>query len=110
MRPTTATIVYEVARHCGVRVSDLRDPRRFPHRVQARRMAARALRTAGLSLNEIGEAINRDHTTVMHMLETSTPDEDRQAQTILESVMGTAREGMCGATVFEAPSTRGSSA
>lgn len=56
-----------VAREYGLGAEELRGPRRTRSVAEARLMAYALLRdTAGMSYPEIGAALHRDHTTVMH--------------------------------------------
>ena len=52
----------------GVKMRELRGPSRLPFFVDARQYAARRLRAQGLSFTAIGRQINRDRTTVYHLL------------------------------------------
>jgi chromosomal replication initiation ATPase DnaA len=62
-------IVADVAQRHNLIVRDLTGRDRFAHFVAARREAARALREAGLFVTEIGKALDRHHTTVLHYVE-----------------------------------------
>lgn len=68
-RQLAQQIVAAVAQRRKLIVRDLTGPDRFAHFVAARREAARALRSAGLHLEEIGSALGRHHTTVLHYVE-----------------------------------------
>jgi len=50
----------------GVSLAELVGPRRFSRLTPARHAAAWALRKAGLGVVEAGEALHRDHTTVIY--------------------------------------------
>ena len=56
---------------------DLVGPSQLPHLVEARREAAEILRKAGYSTPKIGTVLNRDHTTVLYLLETSASSATR---------------------------------
>jgi chromosomal replication initiation ATPase DnaA len=59
-------IIRRIAKAYGVKVSDLRGPKRWPGLLRARKQAYRECRLAGASYPEIGRALHRHHTTVMH--------------------------------------------
>lgn len=63
------SIVAQVAQRHKLTMRDMTDRDRFSHFVAARREAARAMRDAGLFVTEIGRALHRHHTTVMHYVE-----------------------------------------
>jgi hypothetical protein len=60
---------------CGLTVEDVQKQDRRPHMVQMRRELARYLRAHQWSLTAIGRLLDRDHTTVLHLL--ATPDSTR---------------------------------
>jgi chromosomal replication initiation ATPase DnaA len=62
--------VEELAAEAGVSLEVLRGPCRRRGLVELRRIVARYLRSRGCSLPEIGAALGRDHTTVLHLLRT----------------------------------------
>lgn len=51
--------------------AELRGPSQLPHLVAVRREVAETLRKAGYSTPKIGSVLNRDHTTVLYLLETA---------------------------------------
>lgn len=62
-----AEVLAIVAREYGVAPAELTGPRRTRSVAEARLMAYALLRdTAGMSYPEIGQALGRDHTTVIH--------------------------------------------
>lgn len=56
---------------------DLVGPSQLPHLVEARREVAETLRKAGYSTPKIGSVLNRDHTTVLYLLETAASSATR---------------------------------
>ena len=64
-------IVTAVADFYGIRASDIKGKSRAAENVLARQVAIYIVSTLmpELSLKEIGEAVNRDHSTVLHSLE-----------------------------------------
>ena len=65
--PSVAAILAAVSRASGVGVREMLGMRRRDTFVKARQMAAYlACRLTALSLPQIGRALDRDHTTVMH--------------------------------------------
>lgn len=52
----------------GVKASEIMGHCRNRELVEARKWVARDLRASGYSLEQIGRALNRDHTTIMHYL------------------------------------------
>jgi hypothetical protein len=60
----------EIATAGGATLTLLRGPSRSRPLVELRRAAARYLRSRGCSLPEIGAALNRDHTSILHLLRT----------------------------------------
>ena len=65
---TPAEVLIAVAAQYGVVVESLSGPTRTRWIVAARTDAAQRLRAMGLSLEEIGGMLARDHSTVYHML------------------------------------------
>lgn len=63
-----AEIVVIQANKYGFTLSQLRGPSRERGRLSARRSIARLARGEGFSFPQIGRALNRDHSTVMSML------------------------------------------
>ncbi len=62
-----------IAEAAGASLAMLRGRSRRRALVELRRIGARYLRTRGCSLPEIGELLGRDHTTILHLLNTPTP-------------------------------------
>jgi hypothetical protein len=58
----------EIAAAGGASLALLRGPSQRRALVELRRIAARYLRSRGCSLPEIGAALSRDHTTILHLL------------------------------------------
>ena len=74
-----AEIVAEVARAFGLDVEDVIGDSREQHIVRARKIAMAAMRElTDLSLPAIGREFCRDHTTVMHHLDSVKKDPRRQ--------------------------------
>ena len=63
-----ATDVEQIASAAGVTVDHLRGSSRTRAMVEVRRIVAAYLRRRGCSLPEIGRILNREHTTVQHLL------------------------------------------
>ncbi len=57
-----------IAEAAGFTIGDVRGPYRKAHLVEMRRNLCRFLRGRGCTLPDIGELINRDHTSVMNLL------------------------------------------
>tara|TARA_R110000868_G_scaffold936_3_gene7147 strand:- start:11146 stop:11676 length:531 start_codon:yes stop_codon:yes gene_type:complete len=70
-RLTVREITIAVSAVAQVPLDVLISPRRDPYSVLARWVVMRIARQHGRSLAEIGRIINRDHTTVIHGLQTS---------------------------------------
>jgi chromosomal replication initiation ATPase DnaA len=62
------TDVEQIASAAGVTVDQVRGSSRAPALVEVRRIIAAYLRRRGCSLPEVGRFLNRDHTSVMHLL------------------------------------------
>lgn len=69
-KATAEQIVEMVAVLHRVTGDILRGPSQRTATVDARREAAVLLRKAGFSTPKIGEVLNRDHTTILHLLNT----------------------------------------
>lgn len=61
-------VIRRVADHLGYGVADIRGERRHARLARARKACALALRRAGYSYPEIGEALRRDHTSVQYAI------------------------------------------
>lgn len=61
-------LIRRVAEALGYGVAHIRGERRHAHLARARKACALALRQAGYSYPEIGEALHRDHTTVQYAI------------------------------------------
>ena len=85
MIPTPGEILNAVSRVCGVTRFDLCGRRRWPKFVWARRVAVVALRAHHFSLKHIGEILDRDHSSILHLFQTSD-----------ESIHSAAREALNG--------------
>ncbi|HEX4620190.1 MAG TPA: helix-turn-helix domain-containing protein, partial [Myxococcaceae bacterium] len=57
----------------GFTMDQVRGKGRQPDLVEMRRILVRFLHDRGLTLNQIGEHLNRDHTSIHHLLSTPTP-------------------------------------
>ena len=68
MHSATHTI-RRVAGACGLRLADIRSERRQAPLVYARKACALALRRAGYSFEEIGEAMRRVHSTMVEAVQ-----------------------------------------
>lgn len=66
-----ARFVVEVADNSGLQVSELRSESRSGRMVKIRAHIAKEARRNGYSLETIGRALNRDHTTVIHAIRSS---------------------------------------
>lgn len=66
MRPQE--ILEEIESHFGLEPGDLRSRSRIAHIVKARQITAWIFRQEEYSLEAIGNALARDHSTVAHML------------------------------------------
>lgn len=77
-------LVEEVARYFGTTVTAMRGSTRPHHLVSARWVAAFLLRRQGLSLPQIGRILGRNHTTIIHGLQSiaKRPDLLRVADVI----------------------------
>jgi len=64
-------VVTMIAALNKITVEELVGPSQLPHLVDARREVAETLRKAGYSTPKIGTVLNRDHTTVLYLLETA---------------------------------------
>jgi chromosomal replication initiation ATPase DnaA len=69
----------EIAGAAGTTLAELRGPSTRRALVEIRRIAARYLRERGCSLPEIGAALNRDHTSILHLLRTPSRAAGRAA-------------------------------
>jgi hypothetical protein len=69
----------EIAGAAGTTLAELRGPSTRRALVEIRRIAARYLRERGCSLPEIGAALNRDHTSILHLLRTPARSAGRAA-------------------------------
>jgi hypothetical protein len=74
-----AAEVEEIVTAGGMTMADLRAPSRKRELVEVRRIVAIYLRQRGCSLPEIGRVLNRDHSTVLHLLRTTVRTETRRA-------------------------------
>lgn len=61
-------MVQIAASNYGVSVDEIKGPRRTKHLAEIRWRIAAAARAAGYNHTQIGRALNRDHTTVIHGL------------------------------------------
>jgi hypothetical protein len=64
----TARVFEHVARRTGMTVADILGRPRAARYVKARRRAILLLRRRGYSYSEIGRAMERDHSTIIHYL------------------------------------------
>jgi hypothetical protein len=69
-----------IAAAAGVTLQDLRGPSRRREIVELRRQIAAHLQSCGLSLPAIARLLQRDHTTVAHLLRTRTKREGTRAR------------------------------
>lgn len=65
-----AAICERVARAWGLKETDILSKRRDRHLVEARAKIAIEMRKAGLTVVETGRYLNRDHSTIVHLLQT----------------------------------------
>jgi chromosomal replication initiation ATPase DnaA len=63
------TALCKEAGHGPFRVAQILGPRRDRDLIQARAALACKLRQDGYSLKRIGQAMNRDHTSVLHLIQ-----------------------------------------
>ena len=61
-------LIKDAARLEGCEPWEVTTGRSFPHTVRARARVARILRAKGWSLNRIGKALGRHHTSILHLL------------------------------------------
>ena len=66
MRPQE--ILEQIESHFGLEPGDLRSRSRIAHLVRARQVTAWIFRDQGYSLEAIGNALARDHSTIAHTL------------------------------------------
>lgn len=57
-----------IAEQAGLSLADVQGPRRDKQTVAVRRVVVRYLRAEGLSLPAIARLLRRDHTSVLHLL------------------------------------------
>jgi chromosomal replication initiation ATPase DnaA len=76
-RVPVAAEVEEIVAAAGMTMADLRAPSRKREMMEVRRIVAAYLRRRGCSLPEIGRVLNRDHSTVLHLLRTTPRTETR---------------------------------
>ena len=62
------SVIAQVSQGHGVKVAEIIGTRRFPRFVDARMAVAVRLRELGWSTPQIGEALHRDHTSVLGLL------------------------------------------
>lgn len=65
---TPAKVLAFVAMETGYSVEQIKSAKRNRHLVKARWQAIKELRELGLSLNEIGDIVNKDHTSILNAL------------------------------------------
>jgi len=58
----------EISIQTGVSIQELESPSRKQHIVRARRIAMKRCRQSGATLERIGVAFNRNHSTVIHSI------------------------------------------
>lgn len=68
MNPVQARAIEAAAAAFGVETADMLSPRRFRTLVLARNAAARLMQERRFSVLKIGNALGRDHTTIVHGL------------------------------------------
>ena len=73
MSPKTREIIERAARANDVTIADVLSPSQTRDIVKARRQIARELRAADKSLPDIGRILNRDPSSIFHLLKTETP-------------------------------------
>jgi hypothetical protein len=71
VRPELASLVVEGARKFNVSVKWLRSESRMEELIACRHWIATEARRRGFSYPQIGRALNRDHTTIMHTVKSS---------------------------------------
>lgn len=75
-----------VAETSGVDEKFIMSPSKMSHHTRARVLLYLALRMMGYSVPQIGQFVGRHHSTVAHMTERSTPEEQDQAAALLEAL------------------------
>lgn len=68
----------------GVSVEDMLGPRKFKELVKARRIASVALRIIGYSYPEIASLMDRDHTSIMNLVNRASDDVWQASEEIVE--------------------------
>jgi len=71
--PSLYLLASEISGQHGLSLDELREPNRNRSMYRIRQEVAIALRNAGASYPECGLVLNRDHTSVMHMVRTAAP-------------------------------------
>lgn len=67
-RATVRQIAIEVCAYTGHSVSSVMGNSRLAHDCRVREMVCYIARRSGMSLPQIGRALHRDHTTIMHAI------------------------------------------
>ena len=76
----------EVCDYFGVKVDDIQSLRRERKIVYAKKVICYVLRMRGLSLNQIGRYVNKDHQTVFNAIKTIPPEIRKYAQSIYKKM------------------------
>lgn len=63
------SILHATCRDHGITLEEMQGYSRIPKYIKARREAIAAMHKRGFSLHQIGEAMRRDHTTIVHHLQ-----------------------------------------
>jgi len=71
----------EVSTKTGVSIEELESRSRKQHIVRARNIAMKRCRKSGVTLERIGSAFNRHHSTVIHSI--STEDQDKEIKELI---------------------------
>lgn len=87
-------VIAEVAQAFKVPVYDMTGPARNRSVVNARAVVAKALRVRGMSTPQIGKTLNRDHSTIVYLLQTFAKRAERSPEmdrVLVRIVSGAAR-------------------
>ena len=87
-RQRLALVIQHVAMALGIEISEMRSAKRGRHIAEARQLAMAVGRfETRLTFEEIGFALNRDHTTVIHGIESTAArfEKDQQFRAIVRA-------------------------
>jgi hypothetical protein len=69
--------LHEIAKKRGLKMDDVLGKGRSEPEVACRAVMAHYLRSRGLSFPRIGQMLNRDHTSILHLINTRTENGER---------------------------------